>query len=231
MREARADLLVFVDDDNVIDPNYLSEVLQIKREWPLLGVWGSGATIPEFEVEPPKWLMDMISGVRNINSPYWSNVPNCSDAAPWGAGLCVRAKVAEAYCQHLERSAIQISDRQGKQLWGGGDAEICRVACKSGFGMAVFPQLRLTHLISKGRLTQKHMLKFTEGLSASTILLEYNWGGVIPRSPFSPRAILSLVKNVLSHRGIEREIQIARWRGAISAGRVIEANRKVVGIR
>ena len=28
MREMSADLLVFVDDDNVLDPNYLAEVLR-----------------------------------------------------------------------------------------------------------------------------------------------------------------------------------------------------------
>jgi hypothetical protein len=100
------------------------------------------------------------------------------------------------------------------------------VACEAGFGMAVFPQLRLIHLISKERLTQKHMVKFSEGLAASFILLEYKWAGIIPRSPFSLRAVLSLGKNALSHRGIERRIQFARWRGAITAERIIDASRK-----
>src|ERR1700730_14399595 len=37
MRESSADLLVFVDDDNVLEPSYLFEAIRIKREWPLLG--------------------------------------------------------------------------------------------------------------------------------------------------------------------------------------------------
>src|SRR5262245_61510732 len=45
IREASSDLLVFVDDDNVLNPDYLSEALRIKSEWPMLGVWGSGATL------------------------------------------------------------------------------------------------------------------------------------------------------------------------------------------
>jgi hypothetical protein len=222
MREARTDLLIFVDDDNVIDSDYLSEALRIKRAWPLLGVWGSGATIPEFEVDPPKWLTSMISGARNITNTHWSNVPTCGDAAPWGAGLCVRANVAEAYCQHLERSSIQISDRKGKILWGGGDSEICIVACNAGFGMGVFPQLRLMHLISAKRLTKRYMLKFSEGLAASSMLLEYKWWGVAPRSPLSFRGILSMLKTVTVHRGMERRIHFARWRGAINAKRIID---------
>ena len=39
MVEASADLLVFVDDDNVLAPDYLSEVIRIGQEWPRLEVW------------------------------------------------------------------------------------------------------------------------------------------------------------------------------------------------
>src|SRR5262249_46007012 len=39
IREATSDLLVFVDDDNVLDPDYLSEAIRVKNEWPMLGVW------------------------------------------------------------------------------------------------------------------------------------------------------------------------------------------------
>src|SRR5450631_1561319 len=37
MRESLAELLVFVDDDNILDPSYLSEVVRIKHEWAQLG--------------------------------------------------------------------------------------------------------------------------------------------------------------------------------------------------
>ena len=37
MRETACELIVFIDDDNVLNSDYLSEALQIKREWPLLG--------------------------------------------------------------------------------------------------------------------------------------------------------------------------------------------------
>ena len=46
--EADAELLVFVDDDNVLDSDYLSEVLRIESRWPILGLWGSGCIVPDF---------------------------------------------------------------------------------------------------------------------------------------------------------------------------------------
>ena len=42
MREATCDVLVFVDDDNVLDSMYLAEALLIKLRWPVLGAWGAG---------------------------------------------------------------------------------------------------------------------------------------------------------------------------------------------
>ena len=42
IRESSADLLVYVDDDNVLNADYLSEALRIGNDWPALGTWGSG---------------------------------------------------------------------------------------------------------------------------------------------------------------------------------------------
>src|SRR5690242_20640193 len=50
MRASSANVLVFVDDDNVLELNYLATTLQISQGWPLLGVWGSGCIRPEFEI-------------------------------------------------------------------------------------------------------------------------------------------------------------------------------------
>src|SRR5450755_3877223 len=52
MQESNCDVLLFVDDDNVLAPDYLSEALKLYKEWPRLGTWGSGTIVPEFEREP-----------------------------------------------------------------------------------------------------------------------------------------------------------------------------------
>src|SRR4051812_35613434 len=40
LAESRADLLVFVDDDNILDNDYLERALEIGRDWQILGAWG-----------------------------------------------------------------------------------------------------------------------------------------------------------------------------------------------
>src|SRR5206468_717972 len=54
IREARGDLLVFVDDDNVLDADYLETALRIAEQKAFLGAW-SGQCCPEFEADPPEW--------------------------------------------------------------------------------------------------------------------------------------------------------------------------------
>jgi glycosyltransferase involved in cell wall biosynthesis len=224
MREASADLLIFVDDDNVLTSNYLSDAVTIKTDWPHLGVWGSGAIIPEFERQPTEYVTRLLPylALREISSPQWSNVFPCTAATPWGAGMCVRASVADAYCQFCQSSSIQIADRGGKNiLMSGGDVEICYVACKRGFGMGIFPQLKLTHLIPKERVTAEYLLRIFEGTSTSNLLLDYKWTGKIPQSPLRPGSLPSVLKNLLAQRGLHRRMYLANIQAASQARRVI----------
>jgi GT2 family glycosyltransferase len=221
MREASADLLVFVDDDNVLESNYLAEALRIGQEWPQLGVWG-GSIVPEFEVAPPEHLRKYLGvlSLRQISSARWSNVAICSDAQPWGAGLCVRSEIAVAYCRHYRETKIRLTGRSGKDLGSSEDTEICYVACSLGFGMGLFPELRVTHLIPATRLRLPYLLALTQGLGTSNMLLGLKWRGALPDSPFSPVGLMRLCKDVVTKGGLDRKMHLANVRAAIAVRRI-----------
>ena len=40
IRSTRSDLIIFVDDDNVLAPDYLSLCPELDAKWPQLGTWG-----------------------------------------------------------------------------------------------------------------------------------------------------------------------------------------------
>jgi glycosyltransferase involved in cell wall biosynthesis len=228
MAEASGDILVFVDDDNVLASDYLSEVIRIKRDWPSLGTWGSGAIIPEFELEPKRHLDKLVPNLalREVGTPRWTNVVPCSEATPWGAGLCVRASVATAYRKFCERSTIQISGRQGKILLSGEDVEISYTACELGFGIGIFPQLKVMHLIPKERVEPAYLLRIFEGIGISNWLIAYKWEGVKPWSPLSPRGLISILKNAVLRHGIERRMYFAGVRAAVRARKIITASQR-----
>jgi hypothetical protein len=220
MGEAKSEMLVFVDDDNVLDPDYLQQALRIEREWPMLGVWGCGVSRPEFEVRPADKVRDYLDklAIRENTAAYFSNVMPCYRAVAWGTGQCVRASVADAYRQHFENSPIKIKDRTGNSLESAGDLEIVYVACSLGSGVGIFPQLKLTHLIPKERLNEDYLVKLIEGVETSIALVEYKWLSVIPGSPFAGvLGIPRVMRNLVARKGIQRRMYLAELR---SKGRV-----------
>jgi glycosyltransferase involved in cell wall biosynthesis len=221
IQESVGSLLIFVDDDNVLAPNYLSETLRIEKDCHFLGAWGSGSIELEFEVEPSshvKYLLPWL-GLRHVELPVWSNAISCSDATPIGAGLCVRRHVALAYREFCKTTAIKISGRKGTSLSGHEDYEICYLACKEGLGMGNFPQLKILHLIAKERVTDKHFLKLVESVTFSNLVLAYKWNGTIPKSPFSVRGVASIILNILTRRGFDRKVYFAELRADVAARR------------
>jgi glycosyltransferase involved in cell wall biosynthesis len=236
IREASADLIVFVDDDNVLDKQYLSEAVRIKKEWPLLGVWGSGLIRADFEVKPPHNLEKFLSSLalRDVAGPRWANFCSCLDgldAVPWGAGLCVRKEIAQAYCKFCERSRIEITDRRGNSLSSSGDKEISLVCCSNGLGIGTFPELKLKHLIPRHRVSEDYMVRLTEGREVSDLLLDYKWFNIIPRTPFDLDGMLSILKTLLLRRGIDRRMRFATVRAVLSARQIIRTDlRKNAGL-
>ena len=227
IQESSADLIVFVDDDNILDPNYLEEANRIKVEWPRLGVWGAGVIAPEFEVRPAAYLTEFLEylALRQVNTCRWSNMMPCYGAHPWGAGQCVRAPVARAYRDHAANACIEISDRRGKDLASGGDVEISYVACSLGFGVGIFPELRVIHLIPANRVEEDYLVRNFEGGVASSILLDFKWQNVVPPSPLSGLGLLRIVRNLLNKRGVHRRMYLGWLRATIRMRRVILSNK------
>ena len=91
IREAKGELLVFVDDDNVLDSDFLEVALRVSHERPYLGSW-SGQCRPGFEEPPPEWTRRYWGNlvIREFDGDRWSNLPRLPDTMPCGAGLCVR---------------------------------------------------------------------------------------------------------------------------------------------
>ena len=228
MAEAASDLLIFVDDDNILAADYLTEALKIKRDWPTLGTWGSGTIVPEFEQQPEAHLKPYLCrlALRNNQAAYWSNVSTCSASTPAGAGMCVRASVANEYCHLRSIEKIRITGRQGTTLVGHEDYELAFVGCSMGLGMGVFPELRITHLISKDRVSDEYHLRLAAGNEISEALLAYKWLGTSPPQPFSTKGILSIVKNVVLSGGFHRRQHLAQIKGRIAARRTLAGFEK-----
>lgn len=190
--ESRGDLLVFVDDDNVLNPGFLEAATRIYRERPDIGSW-SGGTHPGFDAPPASWTKRYWGNlvIREVPRDLWSNLPMLPDTMPCGAGLCVRREVAAWYSE-LHRSGKRpfTLDRNGSSLLSGGDNDLAACACDIGLGVGVFAALHLTHLIPSNRLREDYLLDLAENIALSTVILRSFRApsDVIQLPPFKTRA-------------------------------------------
>ena len=133
--------------------------------------------------------------------------------------------VAKAYVQVLEQSSIKLSGRTGRSLLSGEDHEIVQVACNLGYGMGLFPELRVTHLIPKERISENYLIRLCENCELSNFLLAYKWQRALPMNPLTPFGFLAALKNIIVRERVERRMYFALMRAAIRARRIIIANQ------
>jgi glycosyltransferase involved in cell wall biosynthesis len=166
LKEAKAELILFVDDDNVLAPDYLEQAIAIGATHSFLGVWG-GAIAPEFETPPPDWIGPFrhLLACVEVEEDRWSNLKFSYATIPPTAGMCLRRVVAETFVEVVRNDPRRkLLGRRGKQqLTNGEDTDLALTACDIGLGMGQFKRLRLTHLIPASRLRGDYLLSLAEG--------------------------------------------------------------------
>jgi len=182
IRETKGPVIVFVDDDNVLAPDYLASAVAISRDWPQLGTWGGGIRLlyekPELALSP---TLQGLLCCREVSAPIWSNVKDHYASTPWGAGMCVRREVAIA---HLALLAAEPDRRQldpiGREMRFGGDTDLVQTGLRQGYGKGLFPSLSLTHLIPARRCDPAFIARALEANGFSAALHGWVDTGEVP---------------------------------------------------
>jgi glycosyltransferase involved in cell wall biosynthesis len=224
INESKGNLLIFVDDDNVLDMDYLERATQIAADYPQIGAFGASIK-GEFEVAPPAWLTPFIGGlvVDELDRDYWSNIAEWSRATPYGAGMCVRRSVAEAYVAATEMHPIRkLLDRSGITVASGGDSDLVWTAIDLGMGTGRFTSLRLTHLIPKQRLTENYIVKLYSGFAHAGTIVDSLRSGAPPKyNKFKTR--LRYWQTYINKKGVSGRIARECIKARESALRLMES--------
>ncbi len=211
--ESVGDVLVFVDDDNVLDADYLEETTKIAEQWPLLGAFG-GQVRGAFDKAPPEWTKRYWSRlvIREFDCDRWSNIPWLHETMPSGAGLCVRREVAAQYFEYHQTGKRKvIMDRSGKGLLSGGDTDLAATACDVGLGVGLFTALTLSHLIPSDRLEEDYLVKLVEGMAFSGPLVDsFRSNGATIMPTTAKTKLGDLVRMALMDRRERRFFQAVR---------------------
>ncbi len=168
IQESRGELLVFVDDDNVLAPDYLDSARRIAEAHPKLGVL-SGDIRPEYETPPPSGLdfYERFLAIRRLDQDVIGMTPT-DNAFPIGAGMAVRRAVANRHLQKLssDNGAMTLG-RKGNALLAGEDGDYGYTSYELGLGCGSFKDLKLTHLIAARRLQSDYLARLVEDVTCS----------------------------------------------------------------
>jgi glycosyltransferase involved in cell wall biosynthesis len=220
---AQGEVLVFVDDDNVLNSNYLLDVQSIFQQHPQMGAIG-GKSVPQFEVTPESWMTEFykVLAIRDFGNFVLASEALQSeqpvfypDFAPAGIGLAIRREVFAAYLSEMQDDQARLAlGRMGKQLTSGEDNDIVLSAMRQGWQVGYFPSLEITHLIAADRLEVNYLARLNQAATRSwvQVLSIHNlsiWPAIAPWTVL-PRK----VKAFFSYRAWHNPAAYVRWCGA-----------------
>lgn len=152
---AQYDTIIFCDDDNWLDENYLSYAFQRMEQDPTIGVLG-GQSSAFFETRKPEWF-DIFQNAYAVGKPLKAS--GNADARTYiaGAGMVTRKSIFAT----LQQCSFQQSntDRTKNSLLSGGDAEFCFAVLYLGYHLHYDERLQFTHYLSAPRLEWSYCKK------------------------------------------------------------------------
>ncbi len=176
VREARGEIICFLDDDNIPAPDFVATVIQAFSERPQAGVIG-GKVLPRWEVKP--------TPLAEAVAPFALAICDLGETAQChcavgggvvGAGLCVRRDVLRDIFAS-STLANTVTGRKGANLIGGDDLAISVVAHQMGWECWYVPTLQIEHVLPASRMDKKYLLRLYRGIGHGQAAMRkcYDW--------------------------------------------------------
>lgn len=183
--ESRGDILVFLDDDSFVKPDYLTNLHHNLMNHPEVMAFG-GKITPLFESgETPKWLSkwtySWVSAIDKGNDimPFEGN------SYPIGANMGFRKDCIDQ-CGLFNTEL----GRSKKNLMGGEEKDLFNRVKEKGFKILYFPDIEVEHVIPPQRTTKDYIKRLGKGIGTSEKLRTLN----ISKGKYVKRLSMELVK-------------------------------------
>ncbi len=163
---AAGELLLWTDDDVLVDPNWLAEYAAAARQWTDAAFFG-GPIHPWFEIEPPPWLKRNFSIVEGAYAMLHlgDTIRPCdpADDGPYGANMAFRTDVLR---QHLFNPRLGLI---GNQSTRGDEVDVLRRLRDRGHRGVWVGTARVRHYIPAERLTTRYLWDYFRGGGRSDV--------------------------------------------------------------
>lgn len=170
IQESKFKYVLFCDDDNWLDPNYLDKALNIMNSSAQIGALG-GMGMPIFEKEEPPYFWENQYHVLAVGDQWHKEGDITKERGVlYGAGM-VLSKHAFNILKEKFDFKFQVSDRKGDSLISSGDHELCLALKHIGFRIVYSRNLIFKHYIPERRTSLDYYKKLFLSFGMSDAML------------------------------------------------------------
>lgn len=161
IQEAKGEWLVFLDDDAMVEPDYIASLQKHLSAHPEAGAFG-GQIIPLFEDKTPSWYsywtMIYVSAMDRGKAVH----PFPANKYPIGANMGVKREVIDRV--GMFNTAL---GRTGNNLLSGEEKDLFNRIHAAGYSILYFPDIQVHHCIPAKRTTPEFVAKLGYGVGIS----------------------------------------------------------------
>ena len=192
MAESKGDYILFVDQDNILEPDYLETALDIFARHPFIGSLG-GFSVGEYEGNVEPWMHEILNTIMDCADCdakkadlQYAMAKHPGPWIPMGAGMIVTRQVAQQYMQMIHKDQTRTEfGRKGKSLMGSEDVDLALVAIDLNRACGMSSRLKLTHVIPPWRTELGYLrrLLYSSNYATARLLIIRGWRKEQTRAP------------------------------------------------
>ncbi|HEY8793523.1 MAG TPA: glycosyltransferase [Gemmatimonadaceae bacterium] len=156
---ARGEYMLWIDDDVLVDSEWLAAYHDAFREWPDAAFFG-GPIVPLFEGDPPPWLPGALPHVGNAYAALdLGNAPVAltESTLPFGANLAVRT------AEQRQCAYDPALGRRDTLLYAGEEWAVLQELLRRGASGRWVPAARIRHVIPAARQSVRYLRRYYTG--------------------------------------------------------------------
>lgn len=241
IEEAKGNYVVFFDDDNEPQEDYIINLKALHDNFPNVAAWGPGNI----------WV-DFIDGIdlsiRRKNTNHikkyfqerheafitYGSVRDWQIYYPYGTGLCVKLHYLQDYTKKVKQGEYNAIGRKGTLLSSGEDVQIVLFCINESAAAGISPTLNINHIIPQKRTKFGYIKRLAFGTSISYHMctseifrdhkeqLEYHF---ISEIKFKTKALIKFIISLISNDQL-RTLRFIHFIG-VNYGAYIAINKPI----
>ncbi len=194
-KKSKYDWLIYVDDDNLPDNNYLNELADLTEKYPEVKCWGAGTIQVVFKNQKDTSFLDSLRPLfqqRQFKGVNYSCNVKGEEFYPPGSSMCIEKNAFENYLKLINTGTITSRDRTGYSLNSAGDTQIIYCCLKYGYSVGSSEKLYLKHIINNAKTKYSYLLRLKYALNSCQVKAfnEVFSDAPIPVKPVSNKELL-----------------------------------------